>query len=59
MLVGQVTEQCVLYTALDAYMRGFEVRVAKDAVVPIDPELGEAALKMMERNMHAAVQRTS
>jgi nicotinamidase-related amidase len=50
-LAGQVTEQCILYTALDAYIRGFDVRVANDAVVPIDPELGEAALKMMERNM--------
>ena len=36
-------------------MRGFDVRIARDAVVPIDPELGDAALKMMERNMRAAV----
>ena len=52
-LAGQVTEQCILYTALDAYLRGFTLRVAKDAVVPIDPELGDAALRMMERNMRA------
>ena len=55
MLAGQVTEQCILYSALDAYVRGFEVRVARDAVVPLDPELGDAALKMMERNMRATV----
>ena len=54
-LSGQVTEQCILYTALDAYMRGFEVRIADDAVVPIDPELGDAALKMMKTNMSAAL----
>jgi nicotinamidase-related amidase len=54
-LAGQVTEQCILYSALDAYVRGFEVRVARDAVVPLDPELGDAALKMMERNMRATV----
>ena len=54
-LAGQVTEQCILYSALDAYVRGFEVRVARDAVVPLDPELGEAALTMMERNMKARV----
>ena len=54
-LTGQVTEQCILYSALDAYVRGFEVRVARDAVVPLDPELGEAALTMMERNMRARV----
>jgi nicotinamidase-related amidase len=50
-LSGQVTEQCILYSALDAYVRGFEIRVARDAVATIDPWLGDAALQMMERNM--------
>jgi nicotinamidase-related amidase len=54
-LAGQVTEQCILYSALDAYVRNFEVRVARDAVAPIDPALGDAALKMMETNMGAWV----
>lgn len=52
-LAGQVTEQCVLYSALDAHIRGFDLRVARDCVVPIDPVLGDAALRMMERNMRA------
>ena len=52
-LTGQVTEQCILYSALDAYIRGYEIVVPHDAVAHIHPELGEAALKMMERNMHA------
>jgi nicotinamidase-related amidase len=52
-LTGQVTEQCILYTALDAYVRHFTVVVARDAVAHIDPELGEAALRMMEQNMSA------
>ncbi|MBE2315524.1 cysteine hydrolase [Solirubrobacter sp. CPCC 204708] len=52
-LVGQVTEQCVLYSALDAYLRGYEVTVPRDAVAHIDKELADAALKMMERNLHA------
>lgn len=52
-LTGQVTEQCILYSALDAYVRHFDVRVARDAVAHIDPELGRAALRMMERNMRA------
>jgi nicotinamidase-related amidase len=50
-LTGQVTEQCILYTALDAYVRRFAIRVPPDAVAHIDPELGDAALRMMERNM--------
>jgi len=52
-LVGQVTEQCILYSALDAYLRGFEVIIPPDAVAHIDGELAQAALAMMERNMHA------
>jgi nicotinamidase-related amidase len=52
-LCGQVTEQCILYSALDAYMRGYRITVPPDAVAHIDPELARAALRMMERNMHA------
>ena len=52
-LVGQVTEQCILYSALDAYLRGYEVVVPPDAVAHIDDEFAKAALGMMERNMHA------
>ena len=52
-LAGQVTEQCILYSALDAYIRGYEMLVPPDAVAHIDGELAEAALKMMESNMHA------
>jgi nicotinamidase-related amidase len=52
-LAGQVTEQCILYSALDAYVRHFQVVVPPDAVAHIDRELGTAALQMMERNMQA------
>jgi nicotinamidase-related amidase len=54
-LTGQVTEQCILYTALDAYVRHFSVCVAADAVASIDHGLGDAALQMMQRNMRAEV----
>ncbi|OBI98638.1 isochorismatase [Mycobacterium alsense] len=52
-LTGQVTEQCILYTALDAYVRHFPVVIPTDAVAHIDAELGAAALKMMNQNMDA------
>jgi nicotinamidase-related amidase len=52
-LTGQLTEQCILYSALDAYIRHFEVRVPPDAVAHIYEELADAALQMMERNMKA------
>jgi nicotinamidase-related amidase len=54
-LTGQVTEQCVLYSALDAYVRHFQIKVPRDGVATIDPELGEAALRMMEVNMRAEI----
>jgi nicotinamidase-related amidase len=54
-LTGQVTEQCVLYSALDGYLRHYQVIVPPDAVAHIDPQLGAAALKMMERNMDAEI----
>ena len=54
-LTGQVTEQCILYSALDAYVRHFSVCVTTDAVAAIDHELGEAALQMMQRNMRAEI----
>jgi len=56
MLCGQVTEQCILYSALDAYVRHFEVAIPTDAVAHIDADLAEAALEMMQRNMRADVQ---
>jgi len=54
-LTGQVTEQCILYSALDAYVRHYDVVVPKDAVAHIDADLGAAALSMMERNMSAEI----
>jgi nicotinamidase-related amidase len=52
-LTGQVTEQCILYSALDAYVRHIPVVIPTDAVAHLDAELGAAALAMMERNMSA------
>jgi nicotinamidase-related amidase len=52
-LVGQVTEQCILYSALDAYLRGYDLVVPPDAVAHIREDLADAALKMIETNMHA------
>ncbi len=54
-LAGQVTEQCILYSALDAYIRHLEVRVPRDGVAHIHEDLAEAACRMMERNMDALI----
>ncbi|MFJ6698113.1 cysteine hydrolase family protein [Streptomyces sp. NPDC091272] len=54
-LCGQVTEQCVLYSALDAHIRHLDVSIPRDAVAHIHTDLADAALRMMERNMGARV----
>lgn len=54
-LIGQVTEQCVLYSALDAHIRHLDVTIPKDAVASIHPHLASAALEMMELNMGARI----
>lgn len=54
-LCGQVTEQCVLYSALDAHIRHLRVVVVRDAVAHIHADLADAALRMMKRNMGAQV----
>ncbi|WP_051370640.1 cysteine hydrolase family protein [Streptomyces sp. 142MFCol3.1] len=54
-LCGQVTEQCVLYSALDAHIRHLRVTVPEDAVASIHPRLAEAALEMMRLNMGADI----
>jgi nicotinamidase-related amidase len=54
-MIGQVTEQCILYSALDAYIRHIDVVVPRDGVAQIHDDLAEAALKMMEVNMDAEI----
>jgi nicotinamidase-related amidase len=52
-LCGQVTEQCIFYSALDAHVRHFKVVVPPDGVAAIYDHLAKAALEMMERNLSA------
>ncbi|WP_367038922.1 isochorismatase family cysteine hydrolase [Streptomyces sp. Je 1-332] len=59
LLCGQVTEQCILYSALDAHIRHLDVEVAEDACASIHSDLATAALQMMERNMQARMVRST
>ncbi|MFE9816225.1 isochorismatase family cysteine hydrolase [Streptomyces sp. NBC_00236] len=54
-LCGQVTEQCILYSALDAHIRHLRVTIPENAVAHIHRDLADAALRMMERNMQATI----
>lgn len=57
-LAGQVTEQCILYTALDGHVRGYDMVVLTDAVLARKEHLGAAALEMIETNMSGELRTT-
>lgn len=57
-LTGCVTSICVFYTAADAVMRGYRVKVPVDAVAPLDEADGEFALRQMEKILGIEVERT-
>lgn len=54
-LTGVAGDNCVLYTAADAYMREFEICVPTDCTVSIDPRANEAALTHMQATLKADI----
>jgi nicotinamidase-related amidase len=54
-ITGVCTEACVLFTANDAYMRDFELVVPPDGVASFCADEHDAALRMMERLLKAAL----
>ena len=50
---GVTTDICVLNSAIDAYMRDYEVIIPRDCVAAVEPEYGEDALKLLERTIKA------
>ena len=52
-LVGCCTNICVLYTAADARMTGYRVRVPRDCVATFDDETQQFALRELERTLGA------
>ncbi len=55
-LTGCVTNICIMYTAYDAVVRGYEVTVPKDCVANLDPEDGNFALKQMSEVLGVTVE---
>lgn len=55
-LTGVVTNICVLYTAADAVMRGYGVRVPVSCVASLTPEEGTFALNQMKQVLGVMVE---
>lgn len=52
-LTGVAGDNCVLFTAADAYMRNFDVVVPADCTVSIDPDANGSALEHMRETLKA------
>ena len=54
-LAGIAGNNCVLFTANDAYMRDFQIFIPADCVVSESPEENEYALRQMEKVLKADI----
>jgi len=54
-LAGITTDICILFTAHDAYMRGFDVAVPADCTAAVEDEFKDESLKLMERAVHVDI----
>lgn len=54
-ITGLTADNCVLFTASDAYMRDFDILVPADCVAAIAPEHSERALQHMARVLKADI----
>ena len=54
-ITGVTTDICVIFSANDAYMRGFELHVPNDCVAAVTKEHHETALGLIERVLKADI----
>jgi nicotinamidase-related amidase len=52
-LCGIATDMCVLATASDAQIRGFQTIIATDGTASVDPKRHQAALELMQQSLGA------
>jgi nicotinamidase-related amidase len=55
-ITGLTADSCVMFTATDAYVRGYELYLPSDCVASIDPDSKEQTLKHMHRVLGAHIE---
>ncbi|TLD43231.1 MAG: Nicotinamidase [Candidatus Jettenia ecosi] len=55
MITGVVTNICVLYTAAEAYMRGYKIVIPQDCVAALTQSEHQFVLQQMKRIFHAKI----
>ena len=58
-ITGITTDICVLFTANDAYMRGFDLHIPTDCVAAVRPSHTKQALEFIERVLKADTRRST
>ena len=58
-LTGVTTDICVLFTANDAYMRGYGLFVPEDCVAAVEPPENVRSLKYIERVLKADIRNSN
>lgn len=58
-VTGITTDICVVFTANDAYMRGFELHIPRDCVAAVKPEHSKQTVEFMERVLKADTRRST
>jgi len=54
-ITGCLTNICVMYAATEAVVRGYTVRVTRDCVAGLDPEMHEFALRQIKEVLNAEI----
>jgi nicotinamidase-related amidase len=52
-IAGVTTDSCVTFTASDAYLRGYALRIVQDGCAALDTRLHRGALAHLSRALHA------
>lgn len=57
-LTDVADDNCILFTAADAYVRNFEVAVSTDCIVSVNPDANRSALEHMRETLNADTDRS-
>jgi nicotinamidase-related amidase len=59
LISGVTTDICVLFTANDAYMRGFEIHIPSDCVAAVKPGYSKQAIEFIRRVLKADTRKST
>ena len=58
-ITGVTTDICVLFTANDAYMRGFDLHIPTDCVAAVKPAYSKQAVEFIKRVLKADTRKST